>query len=256
MIKTNEQRVFEVQNNINVKENMERLFIDNRGFIVKIIQMTLKSNFSEDMLEDFVQGSYFSLVKAVEKFDTSKGNKFISYWYYHIKNQLLRHDLPKSHLFNNMEISIDEPITNKGGEDVTISGCLKDDSMPIQELAEKHDLSDRLWECVDRVLIDESLHDTIIQRFKYDRKRKVVAENQNSNIREVNNQEKRAIRHLRNNKDIKKLGKSYWEPYWKRLAYRSVGSKAFNSTWTSSTEKAAFEKIGIRLKGFISHENS
>lgn len=243
---TNEDRVLEVQKGLFVKENMERLFIDNRNFIVMIILRTLrKRDIPEDMLEDFIQSSYFALVKAVNDFDVSRGYKFLSYFPFHIKNQLLRKDLPQSKLFNTKEKSLDEEVINYDGDNTTLLETLEDkDAISVEEQAEKNVLAIKLWQAVDEALPDELLRNTMIQRYKYDRTRKAIAEEQAISIEDVINIESRAKLRLRKNKYIKNLR----DRNWHSLAYRNVGIRTFDSTWTSSTELAAFRKMKIDLE--------
>ena len=83
----NEDLVFEIQRKINVAENMEKLYFQNRNFIYGIAKKY--SAYAE--LDDLMQEAYFGLSKAVEKFEFGQGNKFITYLRYWLQNSFRRY---------------------------------------------------------------------------------------------------------------------------------------------------------------------
>lgn len=78
---TNEERVRQVQNGVNVCENMTALWLDNQPLIKSIV-----NRYPEKDREDLMQEAYMGIYKAVQGYDAGKNAKFMSYAPYHIKN--------------------------------------------------------------------------------------------------------------------------------------------------------------------------
>ena len=78
---TNEERVRQVQNGVNVCENMTALWLDNQPLIKFIV-----NRYPEKDREDLMQEAYMGIYKAVQGYDAGKNAKFMSYAPYHIKN--------------------------------------------------------------------------------------------------------------------------------------------------------------------------
>lgn len=84
---TNEELVELIQQNINVQENMEKLYIENKNFIHKIVLPYSKTI----EIEDLMQEAYFGLYKAALKFSNDKDAKFLTYAHYYILNSVNRY---------------------------------------------------------------------------------------------------------------------------------------------------------------------
>ncbi|NYB72517.1 sigma-70 family RNA polymerase sigma factor [Sedimentibacter hydroxybenzoicus DSM 7310] len=66
---TNEELIRLIKKNINVKENYEKLYERNRGFIFQTVIKRIHGIYE---IDDLMQQSYIGLVKAVELYDESK----------------------------------------------------------------------------------------------------------------------------------------------------------------------------------------
>ncbi len=88
----NEELVCLIQQGKNVTENYGLLYQQNEGLIRKICQPL--SEFCE--LEDLMQEGFFGIVDAVEHFDSSLGNKFMTYASYRIRKHCIRYVQDKS----------------------------------------------------------------------------------------------------------------------------------------------------------------
>ena len=71
----NEEIVVQIQQGVNVSENTLKLYQNN----LPIIKMIIRPYTEYEEEADLLQESYFSLVKAIEKFDASMGYKFTTY---------------------------------------------------------------------------------------------------------------------------------------------------------------------------------
>lgn len=83
----NEELVHLIQNGENVKDNMEQLYIQNRGFIYKEAQKYA----SYVDVDDLMQESYFALKKAVDSFDSGQDVLFLTYFGYWLQSVLGRY---------------------------------------------------------------------------------------------------------------------------------------------------------------------
>ena len=68
----NEEIVVQIQQGVNVSENTLKLYQNN----LPIIKMIIRPYTEYEEEADLLQESYFSLIKAIEKFDASMGYKF------------------------------------------------------------------------------------------------------------------------------------------------------------------------------------
>lgn len=69
------------------KEERDKFVESNMGLVVSIVK---KYSFYLDEFEDLVQIGTIGLLKAVDAFDESKGNKFSTFAIYHIRGILLK----------------------------------------------------------------------------------------------------------------------------------------------------------------------
>ncbi|MCD8377364.1 MAG: sigma-70 family RNA polymerase sigma factor [Candidatus Gastranaerophilales bacterium] len=79
----NEEIIRQIKNGENVKDNMELLYVQNRGFIFEMA----KKFFLEAEKDDLMQEGYLALVKAVDGFDVNRGCLFLSYYGYYLEHQ-------------------------------------------------------------------------------------------------------------------------------------------------------------------------
>ncbi len=81
---TNEQLVMEIKRGN--KEKLNDLWVQVSDFI-----RSCAGEFNAgDLEEDLIQESYFGLLEAAEKYDESRGYKFLTYAAYYIKNSMRR----------------------------------------------------------------------------------------------------------------------------------------------------------------------
>ena len=84
---TNEELVADIQQGINVKDNMQQLYMQNKPLIAKFVKPY--SEYAE--YDDLMQEAYFGLQKAVEHYEPKEGAMFISYAMYWIKSAVSRY---------------------------------------------------------------------------------------------------------------------------------------------------------------------
>ena len=84
---TNEQLVAEIKQGINRKDNLEKLYLNNTGFIYRIAS---KYKSYED-IDDLMQIGFIGMYEAIEPFDTEKGFKFLTYARWHIQQAMSRY---------------------------------------------------------------------------------------------------------------------------------------------------------------------
>lgn len=86
---SNEQIVKQIQAGIDVKENQERLWKNNRKFVLSIIMRYC--GFTEE-LDDLEQQGFLGLLTASAKYRPEQGTKFITYSAYWIKQSIFRYN--------------------------------------------------------------------------------------------------------------------------------------------------------------------
>ena len=84
---TNENLVKEIKQGINEKENLEKLYLNNTGFIYRIAS---KYKGYED-IDDLMQIGFIGMYEAIEPFDETKGFKFLTYARWHIQQAIGRY---------------------------------------------------------------------------------------------------------------------------------------------------------------------
>lgn len=82
----NEEIVSAIHRNENRSENLERLYLQNKSFIYASARRY--SAFAD--IEDLMQEAYFGLENAVNTFDSSRGVKFSTHLYYHLRTTFFR----------------------------------------------------------------------------------------------------------------------------------------------------------------------
>lgn len=83
---SNEQLAVYLKEHPEDTARLELLYMKNRGFLYKYI----KRFFPCEEIEDLMQESYFSMIKAIRGYDESKG-KFLTYWGWHLRQHLTRY---------------------------------------------------------------------------------------------------------------------------------------------------------------------
>lgn len=86
---TNEKLVADIRSGINVKQNMQQLWIQNQGIIRKLANK-YSSSFSVEF-DDLYQEAYFGLVEAVAHYDSSKDASFLSYSILWLRQKMIRY---------------------------------------------------------------------------------------------------------------------------------------------------------------------
>ena len=88
MIKvSNENLVKAIKQDVNVTDNLEALYLNNKGFIYKIVN---KYKGYED-IDDLMQVGFIGMYEAIEPYDETKGFKFLTYASHHIKQAISRY---------------------------------------------------------------------------------------------------------------------------------------------------------------------
>lgn len=77
----NEEIVAAIQNGAGRQQNLERLYILKKGFMLE--RARKYAAFAD--IDDLMQEAYFALGSAADTFDSSRGVKFVTHFYYHLK---------------------------------------------------------------------------------------------------------------------------------------------------------------------------
>lgn len=82
----NEELVTAIQNGTDRQNNMERLYLQNKGFMLNAARKYVA--FAD--IEDLMQEAYLGLDNAVNTFDNTRGVKFTTHLFYHLKAAFFR----------------------------------------------------------------------------------------------------------------------------------------------------------------------
>lgn len=82
----NEELVTAIQNGTDCQNNMERLYLQNKGFMLKAARKY--AAFAD--IDDLMQEAYLGLDNAVITFDNTRGAKFTTHLFYHLKAAFFR----------------------------------------------------------------------------------------------------------------------------------------------------------------------
>lgn len=94
---TNEELVDQIQNGISVSENMEQLYMKNKGLIyitVKKYRYACQSGYNSlpiIEMDELMHEAYFGLIKATESFNVNQGSLFMSYASFWIRQYVKRY---------------------------------------------------------------------------------------------------------------------------------------------------------------------
>ena len=87
---TNEQLVAQIQGGLDVKENMQQLYLQNKGMIYRMVKKYRNIDKMTD-IDDLMQQAYLGLVEAVDRYEPEKGVLFLSYATYWIVQSVKRY---------------------------------------------------------------------------------------------------------------------------------------------------------------------
>ena len=82
----NEELVTAIQNGTDRPNNMERLYLQNKGFMLNVAGKYVA--FAD--IDDLMQEAYLGLDNAVNTFDNTRGAKFTTHLFYHLKAAFFR----------------------------------------------------------------------------------------------------------------------------------------------------------------------
>lgn len=88
---SNEELVQQMQAGVDVQNNMQQLWEQNKGYIHKVASRYVQVAGYANEMEDLIQQGYFGLHKAVELYDPSYEGLFITYAAYWINQSILRY---------------------------------------------------------------------------------------------------------------------------------------------------------------------
>ena len=94
---SNEELVNQIQKGISVNENMEQLYLRNKGLIyttIKKYRYACQSGYSSlpiIEMDELMHESYFGLVKAIESYEANQGTLFMSYASFWIRQYVKRY---------------------------------------------------------------------------------------------------------------------------------------------------------------------
>lgn len=88
---SNEEIVEQIQKGVEVTANQERLWHNNKGFVVHCIKKYVGSCDGQDF-NDFMQEGFIGLVEAVYSFDAGRGVKFLTHAEYGIRRAVYRYN--------------------------------------------------------------------------------------------------------------------------------------------------------------------
>lgn len=94
---SNEELVDQIQKRINVSENMEQLYLKNKGLIyttIKKYRYACQSDYNSlpiIEMEELMHEAYFGLIKAVESYEGNQGTLFMSYASFWIRQYVKRY---------------------------------------------------------------------------------------------------------------------------------------------------------------------
>lgn len=277
---SNEELVRLIQNNVESRLNYEKLYFQNTGFIYQIVKRYVNDNTT---IEDLMQQAFIGLVQAVENYDSSKSDNFLNIFKFYILNSLreLRTEIPEymhwtvikykkmlqdyekqnieapndRQIINKMGISqeqllyikqllkpvisLDEPIKEDGTK--TKGDFLIDKTEDTETHIENEDLKKIIHESIK--MLPDSEKNVINKKYFDEKSIKIISEEMNIKYNQAVNLHDNAFKKLRRNRNLKNL-----IDYSPINEYLFVGTKNFNTTRTSSTEKIFMLREELRRK--------
>ncbi|MGM9936208.1 MAG: sigma-70 family RNA polymerase sigma factor [Candidatus Ornithomonoglobus sp.] len=282
---TNEELVKQIKEGHN--ELMSDLYEQNKP-IIRMIAQRLQPDIND--YEDALQNAYLGLVEAVNGYDESTGYKFITYAGYHIRQAIKRgnHDIrhiPEylavrantiSRAQNELAQQLDrmpttaelsrktglsikaikytlkavmpvETIYKPLGEDFTIADTIQDNTIDFENDIAEADEQRYLHTIVNELPERERqvIQSYYFQGLTYSE----IGQRLNVSPERVRILKKQGLRYLQHPKMIRKIIGDELDRC--TLFYKHRGIRAFNNTWTSSTEKTVLEREYLRNSGII-----
>lgn len=267
---SNEELVSLIKDNINAKENYERLYTQNKRFIYFVIKKFGRYDQTIIDIDDMLQQAFLGLVTAVNNYDETKGCKFTTLLYFHIvkslqqvlgyhsnisrdmREKIKRYNeicenkdrvLTDDEIMEEMKINRQQLFNIRRCMNVTVSldEKLNDDEFTRLDLLTYDDTTQEKLEQKElRSILNEFIGElperpkTVINK-RYFRNKTIneIAEEMNLSETFVCSTERKGLNKLRINQKLRrKLEDYYVNPYVQ------IGVKSFQRTRTSSVEVA------------------
>lgn len=278
----NEELIKLIKDNIDVKQNYEKLYFQNKGFILNTIKSRVYGIYE---IEDLLQIAFIAIVKAVQQYDVEKENaSFLELYKYCIWNEIrsTQSELPA---YLKSEIRRYKMIYNKlykeNGEEPSDKEMFQEMNISLEKLYKiKHTLQSSV--SIDTPLSEDSditIKDTIIDSKAHEvaqdelekedlnriirvalnklteKERNIIEKRYYKNftfekIGQDMNFTKARAKEIECNAILKlrrddKFRKKVFD-YTSLNEYKKVGVNEFNRTWTSSTEWVVLKRENIR----------
>lgn len=165
---SNEEIVFLIQSGIDQKQNTEKLYKQN----LPLIKAICKPYTRMEPLEDLMQTAYFGLVEAIQRYDSTKGYKFMTYCESWLKqsirqyldhSQLIRIPTNTNNLFYRYKRFLDSYGADHAGRMPPEEEIMEELHITVKQLhyIRKYSQCDRVGS-LDRLLDEESGENTIL----------------------------------------------------------------------------------------------
>lgn len=179
--------------------------------------------------------AWLGVERAINDYKPEKGFKFNSYLRYHINNVIAEFFGFRGAKRVNT-ISLDTPLNDE--TDLTICDTIEDERAATAfDNVERSLMGDFVNSMVDKL---KPLHKYVIRGLFYENKtQRELAECLGVNPSYIGSIKSTALNTLRRSREITE--------YYNEFSYKHVGYKTFNTTWTSSTERAVLniERFGL-----------
>lgn len=217
---TNEELAVCVKNGVDTVQNMERLYLQTKGFIYKMAKRY--SGYAE--LEDLVQEGYFALHDAARHYDGKAGASFLHYFSYWLKSRMLRYaGEGRTPVLSLSDIQTEVP-------DGT---CMEEEA--TRQLDHER-MSGILWNCVEDLGEEQSRILHLV--YEHGMNRNEAAKEIGATGNRVRREERKALHTLRYGGSADKL-RPYYREYLEARAYGR------GTEWNSVTERVALELTNI-----------
>lgn len=172
-------------------QNINKLLKENALFVMFLVKR-YQNYVSEDLYEDLVLAGFSGMIKAINKFDPSRGVKFISYAQFFIRNELnaiIDHEKKAASISS---VSLDSPINEDTND--TLSDIIPDpESINIQNKRHIQIALNMIGVAERKVLILEMYH-------RYSKVE--ISRHTKLSIPEIDRLRKRGVKQLKNAFDI------------------------------------------------------
>lgn len=182
--------------------------------------------------EDLISVSWFGVEKALKFYQNDKGAKFTTYLEYHIKRPIsaflgFKKDDP-------FVLSLDAPIT--GTDDITLGDAVSDteSTVPFEEIEKAVAYKEMTEIALQR--IPEAHAEILRMYFLENMTLQQIADEKGVSFSYASQLKSNALKKIKAVPELRQFRADEWGG-----AYRHVGVRKFNTTWTSSTEQAIFD---------------